>query len=520
MSEPRSLILKNVLCIPKCYLSAESLFKHKKALTFDMTQLRPVDEAITSSTRFFTAPLLYLYYETSETLCVPAAYGIYENLLLHSKPPWVICDERYLGRAMDPVRLQTNQIRFTKPPMVNQEEIFQVCWAALQEGGFARPQMPCGTGKTVLALALAARAGRKTAVVVLKKFFVTQWTKEIQNKIPGLKVASVQSDGIEGNVDEADVVIFLLQSCVLGHQDVMIAEEEYGTVIYDECHLVGSQVFSAMVPLFACRYTIALTATPEKKDKLLEPLFGPITVIVHRPFQEVQVIATQVPSHDRVEKTRWQPSSGKREPNRMAMISDLSMDAIYNTAVTADIVAEMQSSSLPSPAYIIVLAETLAHLTELHARVMVCLGTGMSDLVGWAVGGTKDVSSLQQKRLLFATCAYASEGLDIPRLDRIFLVTPRADIRQAVGRILRIHPDKNVPRIYDYFHAGVSGIFYGMQKKHVHFYEQEEYTVTYRPWQPPLTIQANMTTNVGKNAQNKEACVSQTKKKRVFFGKK
>ena len=42
-----------------------------------------------------------------------------------------------------------------------------------------------------------------------------------------------------------------------------------------------------------------------------------------------------------------------------------------------------------------------------------------------------------KKSVLLATYAMAAEGLDIPSLTTLVLATPRTDIVQAVGRILR-----------------------------------------------------------------------------------
>ena len=58
-----------------------------------------------------------------------------------------------------------------------------------------------------------------------------------------------------------------------------------------------------------------------------------------------------------------------------------------------------------------------------------------------------------RKRYLFATYALAKEGLDIPRLDRLFLTTPQKDyavIVQSVGRVARPFKDNQQPIVYDY----------------------------------------------------------------------
>lgn len=58
-----------------------------------------------------------------------------------------------------------------------------------------------------------------------------------------------------------------------------------------------------------------------------------------------------------------------------------------------------------------------------------------------------------KKRYLFATYRLAKEGLDIPRLNRLYLITPQKDyaiIVQAVGRIARHFDGKSEPVVYDY----------------------------------------------------------------------
>lgn len=55
----------------------------------------------------------------------------------------------------------------------------------------------------------------------------------------------------------------------------------------------------------------------------------------------------------------------------------------------------------------------------------------------------------RQARVIFATWQFAAEGLDIPALDTLFMVTPMSDVEQAVGRILRPHEGKKEPVVVD-----------------------------------------------------------------------
>ena len=57
-----------------------------------------------------------------------------------------------------------------------------------------------------------------------------------------------------------------------------------------------------------------------------------------------------------------------------------------------------------------------------------------------------------KKRYLFATYSLAKEGLDIPRLDRLYLTAPErlCGDSSGVGRIARTTDGKEQPIAYDY----------------------------------------------------------------------
>ena len=58
-----------------------------------------------------------------------------------------------------------------------------------------------------------------------------------------------------------------------------------------------------------------------------------------------------------------------------------------------------------------------------------------------------------KKKYLFATYSLAKEGLDIPRLERLYLTTPQKDyavITQSIGRIARTFDGKQDPVCFDF----------------------------------------------------------------------
>jgi superfamily II DNA or RNA helicase len=95
--------------------------------------------------------------------------------------------------------------------------------------------------------------------------------------------------------------------------------------------------------------------------------------------------------------------------------------------------------------------------------------------VGYYVGGMKELElkSSETKTVVVATYAMAAEGLDIKTLRTLFLATPRTDITQAVGRILRVKHDR--PMVVDF--VDTHQMFKNQQKKRLTFYRKNNYTI-------------------------------------------
>jgi superfamily II DNA or RNA helicase len=83
----------------------------------------------------------------------------------------------------------------------------------------------------------------------------------------------------------------------------------------------------------------------------------------------------------------------------------------------------------------IVLAQTKNLLNYLYKAL--CYNNFAS--VGFYIGGMKDedLKKSESKKIILATFSMAAEALDIKSLTSLFLASPKSDIIQAVGRILR-----------------------------------------------------------------------------------
>jgi len=89
------------------------------------------------------------------------------------------------------------------------------------------------------------------------------------------------------------------------------------------------------------------------------------------------------------------------------------------------------------------------------------------------MGGMKeaDLTESSTKKIIFATFSQAHEGLDIPSLDTVILATPKSDIVQSIGRIMRETKGKNNnPNIYDIFDQW--SVCHAMYNKRLRVYKQ------------------------------------------------
>ena len=59
--------------------------------------------------------------------------------------------------------------------------------------------------------------------------------------------------------------------------------------------------------------------------------------------------------------------------------------------------------------------------------------------VGYYIGGMKEeeLKKSEYKKVIIATYAMAEEGLDIKTLTTLLMATPKVDVTQSIGRILR-----------------------------------------------------------------------------------
>lgn len=322
----------------------------------------------------------------------------------------------------------------------------------------------CGFGKTTCSLKVSCHFKKKTIILVHTTALLEQWKERIEQFVTNASVGVLQRDKID--VYGRSHVIALMQSVSRRKYPREILDT-FGLMIVDEAHHVCAAQLSRCVTKIGCKLRLGLSATPMRKDGMTQFLFdsiGPICTRVEREYKQVFVDIVSVISgpNDMVYLNR----KGKQSPNIAKMINNLcdTKEAGFRT----DLVIRVVVNALKEGRHVIVLSDRRDHLKTMGKF----LEEDTDVKVGFMVGGIKpaDIAAVSACRVIMATYAYCSEGLDIPSLDTCVFATPRSDIVQCCGRILRYHPSKLVPRVIDF--VDDSPVFHGQARKRMVYYNK------------------------------------------------
>ena len=162
----------------------------------------------------------------------------------------------------------------------------------------------------------------------------------------------------------------------------------------------------------------------------------------------------------------------KGDPLCSTMISNLATEGLRTVWIK-----ELVNEQVVLRRNIMVLSDRLDHLVALHG-MLVEDNPGVN--IVQVVGGTKAEhrdAAFSSASVILSTYHYASEGIDIPRLDTLVLATPRGTIEQSVGRILRPFPGKKKPLVIDV--KDPFSMFEGMSWKRHRYYKAQNYNIVF-----------------------------------------
>ena len=298
-------------------------------------------------------------------------------------------------------------------------------------GGGGLLDLQTGMGKTVIALNIISRVGKKALIIVHKGFLLNQWVERIEQYLPTARVGRLQGQTID--IEDKDIVIGMLQSLSMKDYPADLFKS-FGITIVDEVHHISSEVFSRSLLKIVTRYTLGLSATMNRKDgltKVFKMYLGDILFkTLTKRDDKVIVKAIEYKTND--EEFNELETDFRGNPKFSTMITKLCKFNHRSEYIINIIKKELDENPEQQ---MIILAHNKSLLTYLHDAIE---HRNIAS-VGYYVGGMKEeaLKKSETKKVIIATYAMASEGLDIPTLTTLLFATPKTDITQSVGRILR-----------------------------------------------------------------------------------
>ena len=298
--------------------------------------------------------------------------------------------------------------------------------------GTALIELWTGAGKTVLGLKVIEVLKKKTIIFVHKTFLKNQWIERIEEYLPGARIGTIQGQTID--IENKDIVIAMIQSVSMKdyHESLF---DSFGLSLYDECHHMSSEVFCNCLKKCNTLYGLGLSATMERKDGLtnvFKMYLGDICYKHSKNSSQDNVLVKAIDFIVEDNEYNEVECDFRGQIKYSTMISKIS-----NFNLRSDFIVHILESEMfinPDQQFI-VLAHTKNLLNYLYKAL--CYKNFAS--VGYYIGGMKEeeLKKSESKKIILATFSMAAEALDIKSLTSLFLASPKSDIVQAVGRILR-----------------------------------------------------------------------------------
>ena len=306
------------------------------------------------------------------------------------------------------------------------------------------------SGKTIMGIAMIARRGRKALWLAHTKDLVDQAYTQAKKYLD----KSLLTVSTEGRVKIGNGITFATVQTMANFVGLERYKNYFDIVIVDECHRVCTSatsvgMFYKVVNTLAAPYKYGLSATVHRADGMIGATFAILGNVTYEvPFEDIE-----------------------------HQVMPVSVEAIYTNVGYNDCFLDADGTMVYTK-YITYLAENVHRNNiaasmlayETHPTLVLTDRLSQSEALFKMIGREdarvitgktkREVrqAALEDMRegranILFASYNLAKEGLDIPRLSRLYMLTPHRDsavIEQAIGRIARVHEEKTDARCYDF----------------------------------------------------------------------
>ncbi len=328
---------------------------------------------------------------------------------------------------------------------------------AVAAGQYGILQSPAGSGKTQMGIALVKRFGKK-ALWLTHTLDLLRQSKERAELYMDKRVIGTITEG-KVNIGSGITFATIQTMCKL---NLAQYKDLWDTIIVDECHrCAGTPTamtqFYKVLNNLAARHKFGLSATVHRSDGMIEATYALLGRVVYTVPEEAV--------GDKIMKVGIIPVPTGVELSRDCLNTDGTLNYMKMvTYLTENLRREeviVNTIKLNEGKSCLILSDRLSHLEHLmhwlpaHMRKDAVMVSGKMTTKKGKAEREQAIEDMRtgKKKYLFATYALAKEGLDIPRLERLFLTTPQKDyavITQSIGRIARTFEGKTDPIAYDF----------------------------------------------------------------------
>ena len=401
-----------------------------------------------------------LYRENKTKLYLPKYYGLQR---------FGIPERNVIGQGE--TRHNMNFVGSLRDYQVEQVDAFlNACDDPTKMGGIV--SIGCGGGKTVIAINIACRLKLKTLFISHKDFLNVQFAERVKMFSPASSIGIIKQNKID--IENKDFVVGSLQSIAMRDYDPDIFKD-FGLVIIDEVHHCSAEVFSNALIKTCSPFVLGLSATLNRKDglrKVFEWFIGkPVVKLINNT------------DDNDIDVKYYHFTSNNTEYNRIETMFNGKISAVkmlgnvvsYKPRI--QFIVEAIKENMTKERQLLVLSERKALLNEIYK--MLDNDDDFDYTIGYYIGGMSQtkLNESAKANIILATTHMSSEGLDIPTLNSLILVSPMSDIEQSVGRILRSKVSDRIikPLIIDIVDS--FSIFTNRFNKRKAYYKKKKYNI-------------------------------------------
>lgn len=318
-------------------------------------------------------------------------------------------------------------------------------------------QAPAGSGKTRCGIALFTKLKSKTLWLCHTKDLINQAKKAAEEFIDKSLIGTIT----EGKVNIGKGVTFatVQTMCKL---DLPQYKDLWELILSDEAHRIsGSPTritqYQKVLSNLSARHKFGLSATVHRSDGLEQCIFALIGKVAYKVPEEAvseNIMKVGIKSINTNIILDRKALNTDGTLNYTKLIDYLINNQERQKTIVNNVIKNKGRSCL-------ILSSRLGQLKDLIDLLPEDMKTDAVMIHGKMVSKENKKKREQaiedmrkgKKKYLFATYALAKEGLDIPKLERLFFGSPQKDyavITQSIGRIARLTKGKENAIVYDF----------------------------------------------------------------------